>query len=213
MAPVPLLDRSLRTRPSGGTIACALVVAVSLVLAGCSGGSKHNAQSTQSTKRTKATVRPKTATFKTVVLKVGSVNVESAGPSGVQIAKSTGKAILGATQKYIDTAMFAPLERGRVGSGYSALFDSKVKSAATGSDEPALTDLAAGKVTGLFAKATPVTVSALAGTLGEFLYIATDFDLAVHATTRAGRLTITHHVELTFTKAGRAWVISAYRVQ
>ena len=54
--------------------------------------------------------------LKTSVLKVGKVDVESAGPN-VQIDTATGKAVLAAAQSYIDNAVFAPLKVGTIGAG------------------------------------------------------------------------------------------------
>ncbi len=117
MTPVPF---SLRSFSAG-----AIVLALSLALAACGGGSKHNSKSGVTT--------PKVLAVKTSVLKVGSVDVESAGPAN-PIDPATGKAVLGVAQSYIDNAVFAPLKTGKVGTGYGALFDAGVKPGATGPD-------------------------------------------------------------------------------
>jgi hypothetical protein len=178
-----------------------------LVLAACGGGgSKSKSQSVSTT------TRPKVLDVKTSVLKVGSVDIESAGPTNA-IDTPTGKAVLGAAQAYIDTAIFAPLKTGQLGAGYPALFDPGLKAAATGADEPALTDLAVGKVTKLSTAASSVHLSSLEGTLGELMYVATGFDLTIKATGATGPLTIQRHVELTFAKTSTTWQVNAYRVQ
>lgn len=205
MEPVPRSDRCLPTR-SSAVSAVTCVIALALVLGACGGGGKHPA--TQS-----KVEPPKVLAVKTSVLKVGSVDVESAGPKNIEIDTATGKAVLGAAQAYIDNAVFAPLKSGQLGHGYGALFDPRVQRAATGSDGHALTDLDIGRATSLTTKATPVELSALAGKLGELLYVATNFDLIIRATTDSGPLVITHHIELTFAKTGATWLISAYRVQ
>jgi hypothetical protein len=208
MSPVLQPQRTSGTSsPARSTgVACALVLV--LLLAACSGGKK---QSTTTTAKPKA--KAKVLAIKTSVLKVGKVVVESAGPPNVQIDAPTGKAVLAAAQKYIDNAMFEPLESGRIGGGYASLFDPGVKSAALGADQRALTDLDAGKVTRLTTKAGPVVLSALAGTLGELMYVATNFDLTVKGLGSTGPLTISHKIELTFAKTGKAWLVTAYRVQ
>jgi len=206
MEPVPRFDRSLPTRASASATAGTCALALALVLSSCGGGGKH--PTTQSN-----VAPPKVLSVKTSVLKVGSVDVESAGPANVDIDTATGRAVLGAAQGYIDNALFAPLKSGRLGGAYGALFDPRVKAAATGSDGRALTDLDVGPATSLTTKATPVELSALVGNLGELLYVATNFDLVIHATTGNGPLVITHHIELTFAKSAKAWLISAYRVQ
>jgi len=180
-----------------------VLVALALLVAACGGGSKHNT--------TPPVTRPKVLALSTSVLKVGKVDVESAGPN-VQIDTTTGRAVLAAAQSYIDNAVFAPLRVGTIGAGYGALFDPGVKAAAIGADRSALTDLDVGKVTSLTTKASPVELSALVGTLGELMYVATDFDLTMKGTVASGRFTMSRHVELTFAQTGKAWLVTAYRV-
>jgi hypothetical protein len=209
MTTVVLRERASRAGAftSATATGAACVVALSFVLGACSGGKKHNTTSTQ------PTTVPKVLAVKTSLLKVGKVNVESAGPPNVQIDTPTGKAVLAAAQKYIDDAVFAPLKDGRLGDGYGSVFDHGVKSAAVGADKPVLTDLEIGKVTRLSTKATPVELSALAGTLGELLYVATNFNLTVTGMGPTGPMTITHRIELTFARTAKTWLVTAYRVQ
>jgi hypothetical protein len=209
MTPVVLRQRSPRARASTSapatSVAC--VVALALVLGACSGGGKKHTTTTQQT------TAPKVLAVKTSLLKVGKVDVESAGPPNVRIDETTGKAVLAAAQEYIDDAVFAPLKESRLGAGYGALFDQGVKSAAIGADEPVLTDLEVGKVTRLSTKATPVDLSAIAGTLGELLYVATNFNLTVTGMAPTGPLTISRRIELTFARSAKTWLVTAYRVQ
>jgi len=186
-----------------GAVVAAL--ALSLALAACGGGKKHSDNSS-------TTTGPKALTVKTSVLKVGSVDVQSAGPAN-PIDVPTTKAVLDASQSYIDNAVFAPLKDGTLGQGYAALFDAGVKPGATGTDVAALTDLNVGKVTIVSTKATPVHLSTLEGTLGETMYLATDFDIDVKATNATGPLTIHRHIELTFAQTGKPWLVTGYRVQ
>jgi hypothetical protein len=184
-----------------GAGALALVV----VLTACGGGGKH--ASGPST-----TTAPKVAAIKTSVLKVGPVDVESAGPP-TPISTAVGKAVLTDAQGYLDDALFAPLKDGRVGVGFASHFDPQVKAAATGQDAATLTNAGIGKVADLKTTATPVYLSALDGTLGELMYVATNFDVTETGKTDAGNVSITHHVELTFAPVGRDWLVTAYRVQ
>lgn len=187
----------------------AACLVLSLLLVACSsGGSKDTATNP----RPKTTV-PKVLAVRTSLLKVGRVDVESAGPPNVQIDTPTGKAVLAGAQKYIDDAVFAPLKEGRVGAGYGAVFDSGVKSDAAGADARVLTDLDVGKVTRLSTTATPVELSALVGTLGELLYVATNFNLAVTGLGPTGPLKISRRIELTFARTAKTWLVTAYRVQ
>lgn len=196
MAPVHLSPRSF-----GAFVA---VLALSFALAACGGGKKHATAST--------TTGPKALAIKTSVLKVGSVDVESAGPAK-PIDTPTAKAVLNVAQAYLDNAVFAPLEKGKLGGGYAALFDPGVRPGATGADVRALTDLDVGKVTIVSTKATPVHLSTLEGTLGETMYLATDFDIFIKTTSATGPLTIHRHIELTFAQTGKSWFVTGYRVQ
>jgi hypothetical protein len=205
MTPVKLPERSSRTSTTAAGAAC---LALSLVLAACSGGGSKPSTTT----RTKTTV-PKVLAVKTSLLRVGKVVVESAGPPNVQIDTTTGKAVLAGAQKYIDDAVFAPLKEGRLGVGYGSVFDSGVKSTAVGADARVLTDLDVGKVTRLSTKATPVELSALVGTLGELLYVATNFDVTLTGLGHTGPLTISRSIELTFARTAKTWLVTAYRVR
>jgi len=179
-----------------------LLVALVFALAAC-GGSKHKANPPDTV--------PKVLAITTSVLKVGKVDVESAGPN-VQIDTATGRAVLAATQKYLDNAVFAPLKVGTIGAGYGALFDPGVRASAFGADRAALTDVDVGKTTSLTTKASPVELSVLVGSLGDLMYLATDFDLTVKGAAAGGTFTMTRHVELTFAKRGKTWLVTAYRV-
>jgi hypothetical protein len=184
-----------------GAGALALVVS----LTACGGGGKHSSGTT-------TTTRPKVADIKTSVLRVGKVDVESAGPS-TPIPTNVGKAVLTGAQGYLDDALFAPLKDGAVGKGYASHFDPLVKASATGHDEAALTNSRVGKIEDLKTTATPVYLSALDGTLGDLMYVATNFDVTETGRTDAGDVSFTHHVELTFAPVGHDWLITAYRVQ
>ena len=208
MRSVLMRNRTSGTRFGAGATTGVVVLALCLVLTACSGGGKK----TSTPKTTTTTEQAKVLAVSTATLKIGSVDVQSAGPN-VQIDKATGKAVLTAAQKYIDNAVFAPLTKGELGGGYASLFDKGVQKVAVGPDKAALSDLDVGKVASFTTKAKPVNLSALVGTLGEVIYIATDFDITVKAVTKSGRLTIGHHVELTFAKTGKNWLVTAYRVQ
>ena len=181
----------------------ALVLVLSL--AACGGGGKHSSGPT-------TTTRPKVADIKTSVLRVGKVDVESAGPS-TPIPTNVGKAVLTTAQAYLDDALFGPLKDGEVGAKYASHFDAGVRPAATGGDRATLTNAGVGKVDDLKTTATPVFMSALDGTLGELMYVATNFDVTEKGKTDAGKVSITHNVELTFAPVGHDWLVTAYRVK
>ncbi|HEV7525560.1 MAG TPA: hypothetical protein VGP92_11375 [Acidimicrobiia bacterium] len=187
--------------------ACIAALGLVVALTACSGGKKHTtAQSVTST------TKPKVLGVKTSVLRVGAVDIQSAGPVK-QIDTKTGKAVLNRAQEYINRAVFSPLKNGKIGKNFGALFDAGAKATAIGPDKAALTELSVGKVANLTTKATPVHLSALEGSFGETIYLATDFDLDIRGTTSAGTLRIARHVELTFAKSGTTWLVTAYRVQ
>jgi hypothetical protein len=197
MTPVPFPFRSF----GAGVFVAVLAIA----LAACGGGSKHNDA------KPPTVTTPKVLAVKTSVLHVGTVDVESAGPSN-PIDPATGKAVLGAAQSYIDNAIFAPIKTGKLGAGYAAVFDAALKPTATGADANALTEVRVGKLTKLSTTATPVLLSTLEGKLGEVMYFGTDFDLNIKGNSAAGPVKIHRHVELTFARNGKAWLVTAYRV-
>jgi len=174
------------------------------LLAACGGGSKKGKGTTTST------VQQLVA--KTANLKAGVTNIETAGPLA-GIDNPTGALVLRNAQKYLDTAIFAPLASGKVGAGYGALFDPSVRSIAAGSDAGALTDVGVAKVGGYTESATPVTFTGLVDGSGTLLYVATNFNVKVKATTASGPMTIVHNIEFTFAPGpDKSWLISAYRV-
>ena len=106
-----------------------MVLALALVLAACGGGGKkHSSTPTPTT-------TPKVLSVKTSVLKVATVNIQTAGPS-VPIDTPTGRAVLGVAQAYIDDAVFSPLKTGKVAASYPALFDTGLKAPRPGPTRP-----------------------------------------------------------------------------
>lgn len=179
-------------------------LALVLALSACSGGHKHSSAPP-------TTARQKVLALKTSVLHIGGVDVESAGPS-TPIPANVAKAVLTNAQAYLDDALFAPLKDGRVARGWASNFDRRLKPAAA-QDQATLTNANIGKIKDLKTTATPVLMSALDGTLGDLMYVATNFDVTSRGKNSAGDVRITHHIELTFAPAGPAWVVTAYRVQ
>jgi hypothetical protein len=178
------------------------VAVLCLVAAACSSGNKHSGANTTTNG----------VSSKQSALKIGTVDVESAGPA-VSVDKGTQKVVLQAAQQYVDTAMIAPLSTGKLGAGYNALFDQGVRLSAATTDAKTLTDTAVGQATSFTEKPTPVTLSALADTSGAFLYLATNFTVNVNATLPSGPATIARTVELTFAQSGKNWSVTAYRVR
>jgi hypothetical protein len=173
-------------------------------LAACSDGS-HKATTSSSSP-------PPVAVSKNVrPLTLGPIDVQSAGPV-VKIDKTIRKTVLAATERYLDTAVYRPLDAGEIGPGYRALFDAGLRAAATGRDQSALTDLTVGKATSYSARSKPVRVAALIDVWGAVLYVATTLSTTLKVTTASGPLTIARNVELTFAASAKRWLITAYRV-
>ena len=145
-------------------------------------------------------------------LRIGSVDIERAGDKGA-LDPATRRDVLATAQRYVDTAILAPLETGALGKGYAALFVPGVRPAATGADRPSLTDLGIGTTSSLNESSTPVALSGLADGSGALLFVATRFNLKITATRAGHALTITRSTELTFERIGSHWLITAYRVK
>lgn len=175
-----------------------------VVLTACSSGGKHATATT--------TVPKSTTTTTQATLRVGTVHVHSAGPD-VKVDAATQRAVMRATQRYVNAAVFAPLRRGAVDPAYRTFFDAHVERPATTTDKAALTDAEVGKATkGYRATLTPVRIDALADQGGRLLYVATSFRLVADSTTAAGPVRIIRSTELTFAHEGKTWKVTAYRV-
>ena len=187
---------------AAGALLVASVFALVVMLGGgCSGDKKKASQPTPTTK----------STDKTVSLVVGNIDVETYG-APVKIPAATQKAIVAASQHFVDAAVTAPLANGALGAGYDTLFDTGVRAAATGADAPTLTDVGLGKVDHFEETSNKVALSGLADGSGSFLYLASRFRLDINAKTGDGPAHLVHDVELTFAPAGNAWSVTAYRV-
>ena len=192
-------------RRSLATITAALVFGA--LLAACSHGGSSKTEPTTTTPQKSVTG---TVARSTHALTIGKVNIERAGNGGgIRIA--TRKAVLAVAQRYVDTAILAPLETGKLGRGYAALFAPGIRPAVTGPDQGVLTDLSVGKTTSLKQTSTPVVLSGLLDGFGTPLFLATNFNVNVQATKPGGAITTSRTVELTFEPIGHSWLITAYR--
>jgi hypothetical protein len=198
---------SPRSRVPRAAIAALAIVLVALGILGfvsCSGDDSSKPHASGST-----TVP--SATKKVHALKIGTVRIESVGPP-LQLSKGTRKAVLASAQQYVDTGVYGPLDSGAVASGYAALFESPIRSAATTADRGALTEVPVGKAKKYSAKASPVAVSGLVDGSGALVFLATNFRMEEKVTTASGPLRILRNVELTFVPNGKQWRVTAYRV-
>ena len=178
-----------------------------VALAACSHGGSSRSDATSPPS---PSTRTSAAARRARRLTIGSVDVQRSGKSG-SVGATTRKSVLESAQRYVDTAILAPLATGKVGVGYGAVFTPGIRPAATGPDLRALTEVGVGKTKTFDESSTPVAVSALADQLGILLYVSTTFRVKVVATVATGTMTIDRRVELTLEPIGRSWLVSAYR--
>jgi len=202
----PQITQSLNLRTA--TIAAVSIVivallAVVLVNAGDSGKKKHG---------TKNATTPIPAETSALKLVIGQVDVQSAGPPA-KVKAALQRSLLQATQTYVNDAIIAPLDTGKVVDGYETMFDPFVKGPASKQDRAALTEESTGKAKGrLTSTASPVRLDGLGDQTGQISLVAATFTMNVKATTPAGAVTIRRHTELTFADEFGKWVVTAYRV-
>ena len=147
-----------------------------------------------------------------LVLKIGKVNVQSAGPPP-RINSSVKQAVLDSSQSYVDDAVLAPLENGKVNPEFAKIFDLGVRRSATGSDRATLTEVRTGKLkTPVKATATQVQLDGMGDQTGKLVLVAASFRVQVDAKGSDGPVKITRGVELTFAPEGNRWLVTAYRL-
>ena len=142
-----------------------------------------------------------------LTLELGDVEVQSAGPPA-EISKAVQQSVLDASQAYVDDAILAPLEDGKLDSNYAKVFDAEVRKPATGRDQATVTETRTGSIKPVKATATKVRLDAMADQTGKVVLVAATFGVDVSGkNARIKRLT-----ELTFADEGGKWVVTAYRV-
>jgi hypothetical protein len=200
---VPLM---LLRRPLHLIAVAALVAATTLAATACSSGGDDKASDSESHKTTTSA-----AVKAAVRLTSGGAVVASAGPHE-SLNHKVEAATLAASQRYVETAIAAPLIQGSIGASYPTLFDPAVKQYALGPDRRALTDQDIPRATAdpTFT-ATPVRFDALADQSGALQLVATTFKVAAKVTTANGPMSIQRKVELTFAPVKGTWLITGYR--
>jgi len=199
-----LIPRSRKLR-TGLIVAASLVVVavVALLLASTADSGNKKAKSTPSTV-------PGSKTG--LKLQLGLIRVQSAGPQA-PLRSPLRRLLLASTQTYVDSAVLAPLESGRVGTDYAKLFDPLVKTSATHADRPTLTEANTGLVNGpLDATASHVRLDGLGDPTGKVALVAASFTMKIRAPTPAGPISIIRATELTFANEFGKWVVTAYNV-
>ena len=200
-----MTPRSRRLR-TGLIVAASLVVVaiVALLLANMADSGSKKAKA----KTGSAPVKNATG----LKLQLGVIHVQSAGPQA-PMPSPLRRAVVAAAQSYVDDAILAPLEGGRVGSGYPKIFDPFAKVAASTTDRLALTEAGTGLVSGpLQAVASHVQLDGLGDPTGQVVLVAASFSMKIDGSTPTGPLTIARATELTFAKESGKWVVTAYNV-
>lgn len=204
---MPTLPRSKRLRIaliSGGV--AVLVAVVALIIAG-NGGSSSKPGAT----KVKPGSSSSTTTTTKLILKIGPVEVQSAGPpAGVRHPAQL--ALLRATQQYLDDAIRSPLLHGKADRHYADVFDPGVKASAIGQDRLTLTESPTRAIHDVRMSASRLRMDGLADTAGKLAFVATTFSLRIEASAPTGPITIRRNTELTFANEFGHWVVTAYRV-
>jgi hypothetical protein len=188
----------------GAAIVVVAIVAIVLAITAGSGGKKkHSSASSTST----APAKPGE-----LRLAIGTVTMENAGPPAT-IRPSVRRALLSASQRYVDDAILAPLKTGNVNDAYETIFDQGVRTNAAGVDRTILTEATTGVARGaVSAKASAVHLDGLGDQNGKPVLIAATFYLTIKVPLAKGPLSILRVTELTFASAFGKWYVTAYNV-
>jgi len=182
----------------GGSIVIVAVLALILVNLGSGGGKAEKPKHVDNSVG--------------LVLKIGAIDVQSAGPPA-RINSSVQQAVLDASQSYVDDAILAPLEKGHLNQAYARIFDRGVRRAATGHDRATLTEVRTGELKApVKATATKVRLDGMGDQTGKLVLVAATFGVNVNAKGSGGPVKIDRLAELTFAPEGGRWVVTAYRV-
>src|SRR5262245_20674313 len=192
--------------PLASLAIAALVAGATLGATACSSGGDKSSDKESRKTTTSAEITA------AVRLAPGPAVVQSAGPN-TKLDPRVQAAVLGSSQRYIDTAVIAPIVEGQLGAAYTTLFDRAMKPYAVGVDRPALTDEHVPKATSdPTVTATRVSFDGLAGQDGALLLVATTFRVVVTGTTATGPVSLRRNVQLVFgPQANGSWLITGYR--
>jgi hypothetical protein len=192
----------------------AITIVVVIVAAGIAVlmvSASHTDNDTATPKPTTTTTAPP-APEPRLKLVIGRVLIRNVGPPA-QVKQSLRHALLRATQRYVDGAIIAPLEKGRATPGWGKLFDPFVQRYARKRDLADLSEVKMGfRRKRVHATASKVRVDALGGPEGHPALVALTWSMNVDANTAKGHLAIRRHTELTFAKEFGQWLVTAYQV-
>jgi hypothetical protein len=127
--------------------------------------------------------------------------------------KTTRLAVLRKTQRYIERAIVAPLERGRAIPGWAKIFDRKTRRFARKRDLAKVTEVRMGfrdkHVQATVPRLRADAISSPGG--GRIALVALTWTMKVTADTSRGELTILRLTELTFARDHGKWQVTAYK--
>jgi hypothetical protein len=184
------------------------VLGLVLLLAACSGGGgKGNDAS-----KHPSTTEPSAST---IPLHLGTVSVETLSGATQRVPASVQRAVMRATQRYVDAATLSPLQDGKPAPHLQQQFLLTVSPRTTlhGADRGVLTDDAMGRATAaLDTTAKPVRLAALGDGNGKWLMMGATIDYTVKTRTKAGPVLVRRYGDLYFTPDHSGWIIAAYNI-
>jgi hypothetical protein len=145
-------------------------------------------------------------------LRIGRVHVTSVGPR-THVRGRLRRTLLRKTQRYVDRAIIAPLERGRAVPRWAEVFDPGVRRFARRRDLAELTEAKTGfRRKRVHATASKVRVDALGDPRGRPALVALTWEMRAKAATSKGRFAMRRRTELTFANKSGRWMVTAYQV-
>jgi hypothetical protein len=145
-------------------------------------------------------------------LRIGRVHVSSVGPRA-HVRRQLRRTLLRKTQRYVDRAIIAPLERGRTVPRWAEVFEPGVRRFARRRDLAELTEAKTGfRRKRVHATASTVRVDALGDPRGRPALVALTWKMRVEAVTSKGRFAMRRRTELTFANKSGRWLVTAYQV-
>ena len=145
-------------------------------------------------------------------LRIGDVHALSIGRHAY-LHDTTRVTVLRKTQRYVDRAIIAPLERGHAIPGWAKMFDRRVRRFARKRDVAQVTEIRMGfRQKRVHVTAPRVRVDAVGSPGGRLALVALTWSMTITARTSRGLLTIRRHTELTYARDHGKWQVTAYRL-
>lgn len=184
-------------------------LALAIVATACSGSSKKHSRpgATTSTAPGSSTTG---ATAASVTLRVvrRPAAVVAVGAHGR--LDGIERAADGVVNRYLQLASVAPLQRGRLGDGITALFTPGAAARLRTTDATVLTDAALGSADASAELVAATKLTTLVDANGRAIEISAGLQERFDATTVKGRFTVVRSGELVLVPVGPSWRISGY---